>query len=509
MRLKSYILITLICAFSVCIPTLGHAAGKNKEFVVVIDPGHGGKDIGAADNKVQEKDINLKVANQLAQMLKKKMKDVKVVMTRDDDTFISLQERANIANRNRGDLFISIHTNSVDKSNPNRKTVSGTSVYALGLHKDANNLQVAQRENSVIELESNYHQKYSGFDPSKDESYIIFEMAQKKNLGKSLKFANLAQRELVKTAGRADRGVKQAGFWVLWATSMPSVLVELDFICNPTTAAFISSDNGSKKLAESLFNAIESYRKNSNTAAVEVEPEPAPEENLAPLKKTEESENGVSLAGNIQKVKKGAAPSQTSSNRGSARKRRSAAAKAASGKRNVETDDIPVHPDNEYIAEIVEENDAVPAEEVAQTNSDVKNSKNAKKSKTKEKKNKAKKETSKKNPYGNTKIIVGKNGQVTQESLTNTTPATHKSTSGHRSKVSKIKTVYKIQILASPDKLKEKNPRFCGLKPIKSFKEGNLYKYTYGETESQEEIEETLKKVKKLIPDAFIIKSKK
>lgn len=229
------------------------------EFTVVIDAGHGGHDTGAVDNGVREKDINLGVAKKLAALIEKKMPDAKVVMTRDDDNFISLQERANIANRNRGNLFVSIHTNSVDKSNPNRRKVAGSSVYALGLHKDANNLKVAQRENSVIELESNYEQKYSGFDPKKDESYIIFEMAQKKNLGQSLKFANEAQKHLVSDAQRADRGVKQAGFWVLWATSMPAVLVELDFICNPESARFMGSDKGQEQLASALYKAVENY----------------------------------------------------------------------------------------------------------------------------------------------------------------------------------------------------------------------------------------------------------
>ena len=244
----------------------GKVQGK-QEFIVVIDAGHGGNDVGAADNGIREKDVNLGVAKRLAEMLGKKRKAVKVVMTRDKDEFISLQERANIANRNHGDLFISIHTNSVDKKNSNRKKVRGSSVYALGLHKDADNLRVAQRENSVIEYEKNYEQKYSGFDPKKDESYIIFEMAQKRNLGHSLKFAGEAQKQLVSVADRADRGVKQAGFWVLWATSMPAVLVELDFICNPNSAKFIGSSNGQQKMAEALFNAIENYEATVNAGS--------------------------------------------------------------------------------------------------------------------------------------------------------------------------------------------------------------------------------------------------
>lgn len=237
----------------------GARAAQQHGFTVVVDAGHGGHDSGAVDNGVKEKDVNLAVAQKLAALIKKKLKNVNVVLTRNDDSFISLQERANIANRNRGNLFISIHTNSVDKSSPNRATAKGTSVYALGPQKDANNLRVAQRENSVIELENGYKEKYSGFDPKKDESYIIFEMAQKSNLNQSLRFAHAAQRELVSTAGRVDKGVKQAGFWVLWATSMPSVLVELDFICNPESAKFLSSEKGQEKFALALCNAVDSY----------------------------------------------------------------------------------------------------------------------------------------------------------------------------------------------------------------------------------------------------------
>ncbi|MDE6842533.1 MAG: N-acetylmuramoyl-L-alanine amidase, partial [Muribaculaceae bacterium] len=226
---------------------------------MIIDPGHGGKDHGAVENGVKEKDINLSVAKYLAKLLEKKKDNIKVVMTRDKDNFITLQKRADIANENKGNLFISIHTNSVDKSNKNRKNVAGSSVYTLGLNKDENNMKVAQRENSVIEMENDYTHKYSGFDPTKDESYIIFQMAQKKDLVQSIKFAEQAQSKLVSKAHRGNRGVHQAGFWVLWATSMPAVLVELDFICNPKSAKYLSSETGHKEMAEALYEAIVEY----------------------------------------------------------------------------------------------------------------------------------------------------------------------------------------------------------------------------------------------------------
>ena len=234
----------------------------NTDFTVVLDPGHGGHDHGAIDNNAKEKDINLSVALKVGELLKKKMKDTKVVFTRDDDTFVSLQGRAEIANKSKADLFVSIHTNSVDAKNKNRSTVAGASVYTQGPHKDEANMGVARRENSVIELENGYEQKYCGFDPNKDESYIIFEMAQKKNLSQSNRFAKYVQDNMVNIAGRKNRGVHQAGFWVLWSTSMPSVLIELDFICNPESAKFMTSAEGINKLADAIYQAIKTYGQN-------------------------------------------------------------------------------------------------------------------------------------------------------------------------------------------------------------------------------------------------------
>lgn len=248
--------------------TLCNAAKKEKgkeKITIILDPGHGGNDFGACENGAKEKDINLTVAKKLRDMIEKELKDdVKVVMTRSSDVYLTLQQRADVANDAGGDLFMSIHVNSVDKKTSGRQWVKGSSVYVLGLHKDQDNMKVAMRENSVIELESDYKEKYSGFDPSKDESYIIFEMAQKRNLGESIRVASDAQNALVETAGRANRGVRQAGFWVLWATSMPAVLVELDFICNSQSVKFMTSDKGEDELASSLFKSIKKFVERRN-----------------------------------------------------------------------------------------------------------------------------------------------------------------------------------------------------------------------------------------------------
>ncbi len=257
----AYIILLLLCAL---IPSAYASDSVKREFVVVIDPGHGGKDYGALGSYAKEKDINLAVAKLLGGLIEDNMSDVQIIYTRKDDRFLSLKERANIANKADGDLFISIHTNSIAKRAKNRKTIAGASTYTLGLHRTAENLDVAKRENSVMVLEPDYSTTYSGFDPNSTESYIIFELSQNKHMEQSIRFAQEVQNEFVSTAGRIDKGVKQAGFWVLMATSMPAVLVELDFICNPTQEKFLASKSGQQKLASALFNALKNYRENIN-----------------------------------------------------------------------------------------------------------------------------------------------------------------------------------------------------------------------------------------------------
>lgn len=462
---------------------------SDKKFTVVIDAGHGGKDIGATDNGLKEKDINLKVAKQLESLIKKKMKNTNVVMTRDNDSFLTLQERVDKANNAQGDIFVSIHTNSVDKRNRNRKNIAGSSVYTLGLHKDENNLEVAMRENSVIELESNYEQKYSGFDPQRDESYIIFEMAQKKNLSHSIQLADLIEKELV-ASGRENRGVHQAGFWVLWATSMPSVLIELDFICNPSSAKYMGSDKGAKELAEAIFKAIQKYedswnKSNKNLSTSEVaggysysDDSESPFEDTYVLKESVPVAKAKTRVHNPVKTPKTYASGE--------RRRRSAASKALSLNNSYESDKIVFQNPVSYGVLAMKENTGENLPDLsAPVASDDKSSKNNKKKadKNKQKEEKAKKSEEKKKKK--------------------------RKEDSYNAKVNKLVTVYKIQILASTDLLNQGNPRFCGLSPITAFKENNLYKYYYGESTDREELESVLADVKKKIPDAFIVASRK
>ena len=226
-------------------------------YTVVIDAGHGGKDPGAIGKKTNEKTINLNVALELGRLIKANHPDVKVVYTRDKDVFVELSERANIANRAKADLFISIHTNATAaKVGP-----QGAETYTLGMHRANDNLAVAKRENSVITLEANYEEKYEGFDPRSSESYIIFEFMQDKNMENSVDFAKKIQKQFRSDAGRVDRGVHQAGFLVLRATSMPSVLVELGYINNAAEENYLSSSNGVASMARSIYKAFKEYKK--------------------------------------------------------------------------------------------------------------------------------------------------------------------------------------------------------------------------------------------------------
>ena len=207
----------VISLFSLFAFTLISVAA-NKKFTLVIDPGHGGKDAGALGAFSKEKDINLNVALAFGRNVERNCPDVKVIYTRTTDIFISLKERANIANKNKADLFISVHTNAL----PGGKQAYGMETYTLGMHRAGDNFDVAKRENSVILIEKDYRQSYQGFNPNSSESYIMFEFIQDKNMENSVDLARMIQRETCSVANRPDKGVHQAGFLVLRETSMPS-----------------------------------------------------------------------------------------------------------------------------------------------------------------------------------------------------------------------------------------------------------------------------------------------
>lgn len=258
-----------------------------KDFVVVIDPGHGGHDPGAVGRISKEKNINLNVALKLGRLIKNNNDDVKVIFTRSTDVFIPLDRRAEIANDAKADLFISIHTNSVAGS----RTVKGASTWTLGLAKSEANLAVAKRENSVILYESDYKTRYAGFNPNSAESYIIFEFMQDKYMSQSVHLASLVQKEFRNTCNRIDRGVHQAGFLVLKASAMPSILVELGFISTPEEERYLNTEHGTSNLARGVYRAFLSYKREHEIrltgASRTIVPEETEETQLAAIEEKE------------------------------------------------------------------------------------------------------------------------------------------------------------------------------------------------------------------------------
>jgi len=227
-----------------------------QKFTLVIDAGHGGHDPGAMGSISKEKDINLDVSLKFGALVERNFSDVRVVYTRKTDVYLTLQERADVVNNNHANLFVCIHTNSSPSA-----AAYGSESYTLGLAKSKSNLDVAMRENSVILLEDDYKSKYKGFDPASVDSYIMFEFMQDKYIDKSVDLASSIQKQFSVYARRSDRGVRQAGFWVLHRSACPSVLVELGFISNPSEERYLSSESGQLDMAGAIYNAFVNFKR--------------------------------------------------------------------------------------------------------------------------------------------------------------------------------------------------------------------------------------------------------
>ena len=223
---------------------------------VVIDAGHGGHDGGCSGRHSKEKHLTLKVAKQLRDYIKESFPYVKVILTRETDVFVKLHERSAIANRNNADLFISIHCNAAS----NKSSVYGTETYVMGLHKTESNLNVAKRENSVILSETDYSNHYDGFDPNSPMAHISFSLFQNAYQDQSIFFADLVEKQFSQRAGRKSRGVKQAGFLVLYKTAMPSVLIESGFLTNRKEEDFLKSTYGQEIIASAIYRAFKEYK---------------------------------------------------------------------------------------------------------------------------------------------------------------------------------------------------------------------------------------------------------
>ena len=383
---RRYILYTSIClGLLTSFFCAGSAEAKN--FVVVIDAGHGGHDPGAIGKISKEKNINLNVALKFGKLIQKNCGDVKVIYTRTRDVFIPLDRRAEIANNAKADLFISIHTNAL----ANNRTAKGASTWTLGLAKSDANLEVAKRENSVILYESDYKTRYAGFNPNSAESYIIFEFMQDKYMSQSVHLASLVQKQFRHSCNRIDRGVHQAGFLVLKASAMPSILVELGFISTPEEERYLNSETGTTTLANGIFHAFLTYKR----------------------------EQEIRLNGSSKTI-------------------------------------LP-----EDIPEAIEET-------VASADTKVKN----------------KVPQSKVNP-------VSPSPQQVEKAVVNQTERTG--------------IVFKIQILTSSRPIAKNDKRLKGLKNVDYYKEGGLYKYTYGTSPDYNKVVRTKRTIAAQFKDAFII----
>ena len=259
-KYNSLLTVTLITiVFTWCLVVLSYTKAYSQEAYrlkkVVIDAGHGGKDSGAVGRKTLEKTIALNVSLKVGKYIQDNFSDVKVIYTRDKDVFVPVSDRSRIANESGADLFISIHCNSTEDRRP-----YGSETWVMGLHKTQGNLDVAMRENAVITYEEDYSTKYEGYNPNSVESFIIFSLIQNSHLEQSLNIASLIQDEFRERTLRKDRGVKQAGFLVLWQNSMPSVLVELGFLSNSKEEDYLITDEGQTYLASAIFRAFREYK---------------------------------------------------------------------------------------------------------------------------------------------------------------------------------------------------------------------------------------------------------
>lgn len=363
----------------------------DSRFVVVIDAGHGGKDTGATRGGYKEKDINLGVVLALGQLIERNHKDLKVVYTRKTDVFVDLDRRADIANKAKANLFISVHTNSTAAKST---SVSGADTYILGLARSEENLQVAKRENSVILLEDNYKTKYEGFDPNSPESYIIFEFMTNTFMEQSLQFASFVQSDFRNVAKRVDRGVRQAGFLVLRKTSAPSVLIELGFINNQSEAQFLSTKSGQQSMARAIYSGFRKYKRDFDKKQ---------------------------------------------------------------GKLVVESTEV----------------EDISFDDVGEETIAVKNDQNE-----------------------------DRISQVSvSEKVRNNTPSSNK-------KIEKDQIEYRVQFLVSPRKLSGNSPALKGLSPVSFYKDGSVYRYTYGSTTNFNEITKIQNQVRLKFKDAFVIRMK-
>lgn len=429
------------------------AVAVNKKFTLCIDPGHGGKDTGAPGSISVEKNINLKVALAFGKYVESNCPDVAVVYTRRTDVFIPLYERAEIANRKKADLFISVHTNALKGNH----TMRGFETYTLGdgsSHAKSTNLEVAKRENSVIFLEKDYKQHYVGFDPNSPESNIMFEFIQDKNLTRSIELAKMMQKHVCRAANRPNKGVHQQNLAVLRLTSMPACLIELGYITTPSEEQLLNNRQQIDNIARGIYNAFVDYKNKYDVGmTVPYKPiaDPMPEQPL-------NDGNAEAKADNDNDADNSARQKQEADdNVGYMPERRKSAERKASERRTAERRNT------------VRKNNVDSQAEPSNTSAQ----------------NKPKASESKE-PH------VARNNTQPKRTVA-------------KVDVDQSRPVFKVQVLVSQRKLKHGDHNFKGLDGCEFYEEGGMVKYTYGASNNYNEIYRLRKEILDLFPGAFII----
>lgn len=552
--LSKFLYIVLFVAF---LPTVAWSNAEKRNFTLVIDAGHGGHDAGAVGAYSKEKDINLRVALAFGKLVEENCHNVKVVYTRKTDVFIPLQRRADIANNNKADLFISVHTNAL----PAGRLAYGSETYTLGMARANANLAVAKRENAVITLENDYKTTYQGFDPNKAESYVIFEFMQDKYMKQSVDLASCIQKQYVST-GRPNKGVHQAGFLVLRNTSMPSVLTELGFITTPAEETYLNSQQGVMELSRSIYNGFLAYLRmhekgvhdipeNLPTRMTADLPKPKASEPLAEPSNFNNSEAAVVPVATVPTTRIVETPNDNDvaliSRRSNNAKHSTAkhATPKAEPKREVETKEKA--PTNHAKEKSKLQENTTKTKEAAQSKNTLTKGKETPKSKdvastskaqgnttrTKEANNTKKEQANSSKPTNkestpnskskdapkeiksknkvenNSKTSLSKTSKKNETTLAKgktqqrTNDKTHETKKASKTST-KQKVNYRIQVGAGKTEISTTDAQFKGLS-ISRVKEGTLYKYYYGSYTSYADAQKALRTVKTKLSSAYVV----
>ncbi|MFZ4581918.1 MAG: N-acetylmuramoyl-L-alanine amidase family protein [Paludibacter sp.] len=523
-RIKYAIVFFAICCFSV-------SNAQNSKFTVVIDAGHGGHDPGAIGKITREKDINLSVSLQLGEIIATNNSDVKVVFTRNTDKYLTLQERADIVNNNHADLFICIHTNSAQAA-----SASGTESFTLGLAKSKGNLDVAMRENSVMLLEDDYKSKYKGFDPASVDSYIMFEFMQDKYIDRSISFASDIQNHFKNYANRSDRGVRQAGFWVLYRSACPSVLIELGFISNSAEEKYLASAAGQKEMAESIYKAFVSFKyehekksgkvakksfneteslkiddvgrydkrnegaaplksvvANTKEAVVPIKDIVKPEIVVeTPIAKTDKKQADKKQTDKTQVILSDLATDESTTEKNTVKGKSQESAKNEKNKKEPKlvvkqnNEDIQVV-EQDVVAESLSKNNTKKVKEPTETYQEISD------------------ETIEEPVKKENKVVAKPVQSVPQRINTPISADKEKYVDMNAYAAATERPVYKLQLFASTKKLNSNAADFRGIRNADFFVENGMYKYTIGTDTKYEVISKLRKEMLALFPDAFVI----